>query len=447
VAQGWLGERSENKEVHSAQQEEGNLMAVVISEGRLARIDRADWTGGSYGMRLYDDRYVLDLETLYRTQPTLKTVVDFLSRNVGQLGLKVYRRLSDTDREHLPNHPLSKLLSQPNAWTTRFAFWDSVVHDLCVFGNSYTLKRRENGGPVELWRLPPQQVSVNGPLRMRADSYTWRGNAGEQTFAAGDVMHVKTWNPSDPRVGLSPLESLRRILAEEAAADEYREFFWRNRARPEVVVKYPGQLSDTGLQRLRETWRQNYEGGENSGRTAFLEENADVTTLSQSFNDAQYFEIRKLTREEVAAAFHIPPPMVGLMERTNYSNMREAHRQLYQDTLGPTLEQLRQEVELQLLPEFEDTRSVYVEFNLAAKLAGSFEEAATQLQTSVGAPYMSRNEARARLNLPHIEDGDGLVTPLNVLVGGQASPTDSAPPPKSLPRYEPDAEATSNGKH
>jgi hypothetical protein len=84
---------------------------------------------------------------------------------------------------------------------------------------------------------------------------------------------------------------------------------------------------------------------------------------------------------------------------------------------------------------------------LAAKLAGSFEEAATQLQTSVGAPFMSRNEARARLNLPHIEDGDGLVTPLNVVVGGQASPTDSAPPPKSLPRYVPESELSAHGKH
>jgi phage portal protein BeeE len=56
-------------------------------------------------------------------------------------------------------------------------------------------------------------------------------------FVAADVMHIKYYNPPDPRLGLSPLESSRRILAEEAAEDEYREFFWRNRARPEVGVK------------------------------------------------------------------------------------------------------------------------------------------------------------------------------------------------------------------
>ena len=37
---------------------------------------------------------------------------------------------------------------------------------------------------------------------------------------------------------------------------------------------------------------------------------------------------------------------------------------------------------------------------------------------------MTRNEARAMLNLPAIDGGDELVTPLNVLTGGQASPND-----------------------
>lgn len=37
---------------------------------------------------------------------------------------------------------------------------------------------------------------------------------------------------------------------------------------------------------------------------------------------------------------------------------------------------------------------------------------------------MLRNEARAKHNMPAIEGGDELVTPLNVLIGGQSSPQD-----------------------
>jgi hypothetical protein len=89
---------------------------------------------------------------------------------------------------------------------------------------------------------------------------------------------------------------------------------------------------------------------------------------------------------------------------------------------------IQQELELQLLPDFEDISGVYVEFNVHEKLRGSFEEQAIQLQTSVGGPWMTRNEARARMNLPQVPDGDELITPLNVTTGGQASPRDSAPP-------------------
>jgi hypothetical protein len=86
---------------------------------------------------------------------------------------------------------------------------------------------------------------------------------------------------------------------------------------------------------------------------------------------------------------------------------------------------IEEEIGLQLVPDFDDTGRVYVEFNLAEKMKGSFEEQASSLQTSVGAPWLTRNEARARMNLPQVDYGDTLVTPLNVLVGGQASPSDS----------------------
>jgi len=86
---------------------------------------------------------------------------------------------------------------------------------------------------------------------------------------------------------------------------------------------------------------------------------------------------------------------------------------------------------LQLVPEFEDSDNVYVEFNLQEKLKGDFEEQIKTLQSAIGRPWMTPNEGRARMNLPSMGgDADRLATPLNVIVGGQASPRDSAPPPK-----------------
>jgi HK97 family phage portal protein len=257
-------------------------VAVVVSDGQLARIDRATWSHAAAGTGLSLYNFLSqDYETIYRTQPNVKLVVDFLARNIAQLSLKVFRRVSDTDREHLPQHELSRLFARPNPWTARYDFFDTLVHDLCIFGNSYTLKVKQDGaGPTELLRLPPHQVRPLGKLMLRADAYEWRGLTGAREFSANDVVHVKTYNPTDPRVGLPPLEALRRILAEDAASGEYREHFWRNRARAEVVLKHPGELSDATGERLREQWKNLYTGPESSGTTAILEEGMDVATVS-----------------------------------------------------------------------------------------------------------------------------------------------------------------------
>lgn len=69
----------------------------------------------------------------------------------------------------------------------------------------------------------------------------------------------------------------------------------------------------------------------------------------------------------------------------------------------------------------------YCEFDLSAKLAASFEEQAGVLQSSAGGPWMTRNEVRARMNMPALPGGDELIVPLNVSEGGLASPNDTDP--------------------
>ncbi|WP_039807861.1 phage portal protein, partial [Nocardia otitidiscaviarum] len=90
--------------------------------------------------------------------------------------------------------------------------------------------------------------------------------------------------------------------------------------------------------------------------------------------------------------------------------------------LGPWLTMLAEEIELQLVPDLAPGDPVYIEFNLREKLTGSFEERAAQMQTAVGAPWMTVNEARALDNRPPIEGGDELIRPLNVTANGDRNP-------------------------
>lgn len=375
------------------------------------------------------DRYAL----LYRTQPAVRTCVDFLARNIAQLGFHVFRRISDTDRERLADHELARMLQKPNPGTTRYRLFESMMQDLCIYGRAYWLKVR-GGGPLGLVRLLPASVAVDGWL-LPSVFYWTLPDGTVRAVNPVDVVYFAMYDP-ETLEPLSPLETLARRLDEESAAVDFREGYWRNAARLEGVIERPiqpkGEWTKEQKDSFREQWTQRFTN--QPGQIAVLENGMTFKPIQQSWVESEYMAARKFAREEVASLYHIPLPMVGILDHATFSNIREQHKQLYQDCLGPHCEHITEELERQLLPECADTDRVYGEFNIAEKLTGSFDEQSTALQRLVGRPIMTANEGRAKLNLPAIQDdptADALVFPLNQGTGGAQAPT--APGGEAMP--------------
>ncbi|MFI9465748.1 phage portal protein [Streptomyces xiamenensis] len=410
-------------------------MPWAVSAGQLARVDERPRPIPPPQVQLAEGVSV-SYSAIYRSQPHVRTVVDFLGRNIAQLGLHVYRRVSDTDRERLTDHPLARLLGRPNPMTTRYRLINALVQDIATYDMAVWARIRPQDADNDiggLVRLPPSRVRPVDGTWLEPGGFEVTGSSGKYVIPRDKAVYFRGYNPDSDREGLSPMETLRGILAEGYQSERYREQLWRNGARMAGWISRPAEArdwSDKARERFRTDWRGLYTGeGPAAGGTPVLEDGMEWHEGGMTPEQAQYLETRKLTREEVASAYHIPLPMVGILDHATYSNIREQHRQLYQDTLGPWLTWLSEELELQLLPDLPDSEGVYVEFNIAAKMAGSFEEQAAAASTATGGPWMTRNEQRARANLPWIEGGDELITPLNVTAGGQASPRDSAPPP------------------
>jgi HK97 family phage portal protein len=362
---------------------------------------------------------------LWRTQPQMRTVVDFVARNIAQIGLPLFRRVSDTDRERITDHPLAALVKRPNPRMTRYRMIDSLVHDLAIYDVACWWKAK---GP-SLVRLPPSKLTPVGESWIDLEAVRLRGSRGMKDFTLDEVVLFRGYSPTGVW-GTPPAETLRQILLEEWNASQYRQQLWRNGARFPGVIERPA--GKTWSPRAREEFRSDWQGlytgdGPGVGGTPILEDGMKFTANGVTPKDAEYISARKLTREEVAAAYHVPLPMVGILDHATFSNIREQHQQLYQDCLGPWLTLIQEELALQLVPDFDSSGELYFEFNLDAKMRGTFEEQAAYMQTLVGAPVMTRAEGRARLNLPFIAGSDELIVPMNVTEGGQASPTDSAP--------------------
>jgi len=275
------------------------------------------------GVRLYDS-FNYDYAALYRMQPNVRTCVDFLARNVAQLGLHSYRRVDDTDRVRLMpgDHGLPQVLSRPlpaDYKMTSYRLIEALMADLGVYFNGYWLKLRSGRDLTGLLRIPPMYMTVKGGLI--PTQYTITASGQLWKLQPDEIVHFRGYNPENAVSGLSPLETLRRVLAEEQAAGKYREEFWQNAARMRGIIERPAEApewSDPARERFMAEFAALYAGEETGGKTAVLEEGMKFTEGSFNPQESEYLGGRKLTREECARAYHIPLPMVGILEHATF---------------------------------------------------------------------------------------------------------------------------------
>ena len=369
---------------------------------------------------------------LYATQANLHAVISFLADSVAQLPLKVYIRQGENDRIRDRDSVAAKLLYRPNADQTCYDFICASMIEYFLMG-------------CETWWLLPDPDSESG-YQLRNIPCEWITGTERQTNYAPDVLKIsaggevieikrdeflqfRMYSPGNPGGYQSPAAALRETLIEQIQAERFRTTLWRSSGRfnayitrPKDVAPWDDETKRKWLEAFREGWGAN---GQNSGKMPLLEDGMEIKPYQFNAKESQYAETKQLSREDVAAAYHVNPSLIWHTTTQTYASAKDNARALYADCLGPTLQMIQQRINSILLPMIGADPNTYVEFDLTEKLKGSFEERASILQSAVGGPWLTRNEARADNNLPPIENGDELIVPLNVITGGQASPTDT----------------------
>lgn len=418
-------------------------MPVIQSAGQLAEIAATDplrWETSrttSSSLRLYPSRRA-DYAQIVRSQPNVRTVISFIARNMAQLGVHLFERVSDTNRQRLRDHPFAVALRQPNPLDrhlTTYRLMHRTVWDACAFDVAFWAVLPAGRGVDRQVIVPlrPDRVRVSGHLYPTGYEYLGKNGTVRELSPDQVVYFQASHDLGDPIIGTPPIETLRRIIAEDEAAGRQREQFWKSGARIAGVIERPKDApdwTDPARTRFKTDWDGLYSGdGPAAGGTPILEDGMQFKEAGTATDarGAQYIEGRKLSREESAAAFHVDPIWVGIAGAgLSFSSVVERHKALYQDTLGPWVVMLEQDLTGQALPLFEPDAArldqLYTKLNIAEKLRGSVEDMADSLTKLTGRPVLEVNEARALIDRNDIEGGDGLAVPLNLTVVGGTAP-------------------------
>ena len=371
--------------------------------------------------------------TLYATQANLHAVVSFLADSVAQLPLKVYRRDGETRRVRDRDSVAAKLLWRPNSDQTSYELINSLVTEILLMGQGtwWLLPDADSESGYQLRIIPKEWIEKEESRTNYAPS-TLIVSADDRTkviIPSEDYVMFRLYSPGNPGGYQSPISALKQTLSEQIQADRFRTEVWRSSGRFNAYITRPANVEpwdEETRKRFVTAFRNSWgRGGENAGKMPLLEDGMEIKPYQFNAQQAQYAETKQLSREDVAAAYHINPSLIWHTQSQTYASAKDNARALYSDCLGPMLQMLQQRINAFLLPKLGADPGTYVEFDLTEKLKGSFEERASILQSSVGGPWLTRNEARADNNLPPIDGGDELIVPLNVVAGGQASPQDT----------------------
>lgn len=371
---------------------------------------------------------------MWATQPNVRACVDYLAMQISHLGLQIFERDANGDKKRVYDSNTGKVLSNPNPEMTGTELIRALASDIILNDEAWWLHRPTNTKTgFEIRPMAVDRVSIISGWEIDGDMKAMYAavNAPPVIMGPENYLHFKGWTPHYGWHGKSVVITLRDVLAEQVASAAFRRNMWARGgqmgayiARPQTAADWSPEARD----RFNESMKAYRSGGAKAGSMPLLEDGMELRQNRFSAKEEQWLEAIQLSLETVCRAFHLNPAMVGSTGGISYANMKEFRTLLYGETLGPRLRMIEDRLTTKLVPILDPGRDLFVEFNIQQKLAGDFQDQASILSTAVGAPWKTRNEARQLENLPPVEGGDELITPLNVLEGGQANPQTPAPP-------------------
>lgn len=338
--------------------------------------------------------------------------------------LRVYHRAGDDEPEWLPEHPLQALLTRPNPHHSVSELWYWTQFAKHTRGNAFWRKVRagtaDTGPVVELWPLSPARVEV-----VTTDADRRRGvfisyyryevdTARYEDIPPWDVVHFRLGvDDRDHRLGCSPLQRLVREVTTDDETTRFVDTLLQNYAVPGLVVTTPDRtLSREDAERIKDDVGNRF-SGDQRGRVGVLNNGATVAQFGFSPEQLDMKTLHRVPEERIAAVMGVPAIVAGLgagLDRSTYSNVREAREMFTETKLCPLWTDDAGSVNLQLLPDFDGNPEVFSRFDLTdvRALQEDEDKKYARLNLGVQGKWITVNEARADIGLPPVDGGDEL---------------------------------------
>lgn len=341
---------------------------------------------------------------------TYFTALKILSESLGKLSI----HLKDGENKRIHDHPaLMKLMGRPNEYMTPSVFRLLMEFNRNHYGNAYAWIKTDRKGTLQgLYPLEPMQVRIfvdDEAIFSKTDryffEYTSPKTQEKYRLHPDEVIHLKGGISQDGLVGMSVRETLARSLDGSKQSQKFLNELYDRGLTANAVLQYTGDLSKEKKKALIEEVAD-FSGDFSTDRIIPLPLGMTIEPLDLKLTDSQFFELKKFSALQIAAAYGIKPNHLNNYEKSSYANSEMQNLTFYVDTLLYILTQWEDELDYKLLTEEERKKGLSFEFNIAKILRGDLKTQAESIKQYVTGSVYTINEARGHAGLPPVEGGD-----------------------------------------
>lgn len=343
-----------------------NLLSFrSLSEGSAFSSSNSDILNMMFGNTETTSGEVINQETALKFSAVFSGT-DLIAKTIAALSFNVIEYQGNGNQNIQYGHSLHYLLhTEPHPHYTSYWFRHMLVSLTILWGDGYAeILRGTNFNVIGFKLHHPRSVTTY----MSDDEIYHKVEGREHPIADADMIHLMFWSDNG-LTGKSLISMAGESIGTGTAMQKFSARFFKNGANLKTVLESDHVLKDEVYNRIKQSWRDEQEGAENSFKTPILEQGLKAKSIGVSPEDAQLIPSRKFQISEVARYLHLPLHMLADLERSTNNNIEHQGIEFVQMGILPWAKQIESEFNRKIFRERERGK-VVTRLNLDSLLRG-----------------------------------------------------------------------------